>query len=51
MIFVIFDDFWQILDGELRVRSKDMNIYTFWIDLDVICSNLPEYRTVSGPSG
>ena len=24
-----------------------MNIYTFWIDLDVICSNLQEFGLVS----
>ena len=44
----IFDKFSM---GSSGVRSKDMNIYTFWIDLDVICSNLPEYRTAPGPSG
>ena len=33
--------------GSSGVRSKDMDIYTFWIDLDVICSNLQEFGLVS----
>ena len=51
-IFVIFEHFSPILlGGSVGSPSQDINIYTFWIDLDVICSNLPEYRTVPGPSG
>ena len=50
-IFHVFRRFLMIFDkfsmGSSGVRSKDMDIYTFWIDLDVICSNLQEFGLVS----
>ena len=41
---MIFDKFSM---GSSGVRSKGMDIYTFWIDLDAICSNLQEFGLVS----
>ena len=50
-IFHVFRRFLMIFHkfsmGSSGVRSKDMDIYTFWIDLDVICSNLQEFGLVS----
>ena len=54
-IFHVFRRFLIVFDkfsmGSSGVRSKDMNIYSFWIDLDVICSNLQEFDLVSWGSG
>ena len=47
-IFVIFHQFWW---GPVGVRSRDMNIYTFWVDLDVPCPILKESGVVSGTPG
>ena len=41
---VIFHEFDR---GRVGGRSKDINIYTFWIDLDVSCPNFPKHSLVS----
>ena len=44
---MIFHQFWWVPVG---VRSRDMNIYNFWIDLDVGNSKFQKYWMVSrGP--
>ena len=47
-IFVIFHQFWW---GPVGVRSRDMNIYNFWIDLDGGNSKFQKYWMVSRTPG
>ena len=47
-IFVIFHQFWW---GPVGVRSRDMNIYTFWIDLDIRKTIFQKYWMVSRVPG
>ena len=43
--------FYQSRLGEVGERSRDINIYTCWIDLDVLCTILKESGVVSGTPG
>ena len=43
--------FHQFRWGPVGVRSRDMNIYTFWIDLDVRNSIFQKYWMVSRVPG
>ena len=45
---MIFHQFWY---GPVGVRFQDMNIYTFWIDLDTLNPDLEESWMVWGTIG